>query len=352
MKLADIKHIYSAEATKITIIWTVAGFFMFLLESLFRLSFNVKEGWLVSGLAYVLPPLVFGYPFALIQTYLEVKRPFFNMTAMFLLKTLLYLVGILAVYYLVRIIICKLDAAIFIGRFFEMKFMVIWGTFLVIFLKVRHMFSHFEKKILSAWLSGEFYRPTQEERIFLFIDINNATSIAEKIGSKAYFYYLNDFRGIIESAIFKYKGEIFQYVGDEVVISWKTADGINNNNAIELFFEIQKLIKSKEKYFQGKYDFNISVKGALHIGEVTKGELGKNKRDFAFVGDVLNTTSRMYSICKREKVSLVISKELMFRFGSLDAYHPLSKGDFKLRGKDESIQVFALSAPSNMPTKV
>ena len=324
---------------------------MFLLESLFRLSFNTKEGWLFSALAYVLPPLIFGYPFAFLQIYLEIKRPYLNVKAIFLLKTVLYIVGILTVYYLVRKLICNLDTSAFIGRYFELKFMIIWGTFLLIFLKVRHMSSHFERNMISEWLSGGFYHPKQEERIFLFIDINDATSIAEKLGSKAYFHYLNDFRSIIERAVSKYKGEIFQYVGDEVIISWRTEFGIKHNNAIELFFEIDKLLKIQEALFVRKYRHAISIKGALHIGEVTKGELGKDKKDFAFVGDVLNTTSRMYSICKQEKVSLVISEELMHRFGSLVAYRPQSIGHFKLKGKNRMLQVYTLSTTDEMDIK-
>lgn len=52
----------------------------------------------------------------------------------------------------------------------------------------------------------------------MFLDLNDATTFAEKLGSKKYSSFLNDFFNDLDPAFTKTKGRVFQYVGDEVVI--------------------------------------------------------------------------------------------------------------------------------------
>ena len=60
----------------------------------------------------------------------------------------------------------------------------------------------------------------------MFLDIKSSTTIAEKLGHNSYFKLLNDFFADITDSILYNKGEIYQYVGDEVVVSWKVKNGI------------------------------------------------------------------------------------------------------------------------------
>ena len=79
----------------------------------------------------------------------------------------------------------------------------------------------FGKGIVLNYLIGRYCKPRIEDRIFMFLDLNNATTIAESIGSKMYSNLLSDFFKDIDLAITKTKGTVFQYVGDEVVVIWK-----------------------------------------------------------------------------------------------------------------------------------
>ena len=84
----------------------------------------------------------------------------------------------------------------------------------------------FEKGILVNYLIGKYHKPRIEERIFMFLDLNNATTIAESIVSTMYSNLLSDFFKDIDLAITKTKGVVFQYVGDEVVVIWKMKNGL------------------------------------------------------------------------------------------------------------------------------
>ena len=54
----------------------------------------------------------------------------------------------------------------------------------------------------------------------MFIDLKDSTPIAEKLGHKDYFRFIRDFIYFISIALIEYNGRIYQYVGDEIVVSW------------------------------------------------------------------------------------------------------------------------------------
>ena len=51
----------------------------------------------------------------------------------------------------------------------------------------------FGRGVVSNYLIGRYHKPRVENRIFMFLDLNDATAIAEKLGSKEYSSYLSDF---------------------------------------------------------------------------------------------------------------------------------------------------------------
>src|SRR5690348_4272314 len=71
-----------------------------------------------------------------------------------------------------------------------------------------------------SMLSGEYHKPKIENRIFIFLDINESTSIAEDLGHEKYFRMLRDFFSDLTLPVLANDGEIYQYVGDEVLVSW------------------------------------------------------------------------------------------------------------------------------------
>ena len=77
---------------------------------------------------------------------------------------------------------------------------------------------------LSALFTGRYRRPRIEERIFLFLDLKASTTITERLGSEKFsrllrqcFYDLNDI-------VITYGAQIYQFVGDEVVLTWLNRD--------------------------------------------------------------------------------------------------------------------------------
>ena len=199
-------------------------------------------------------------------------------------------------------------------------------------------------KGFTSFLMGKYFHPKKEERIFMFLDLRSSTSIAEKLGEVQYFNFLKEvFQHVTPSIVYS-KGEIYQYVGDEIVISWKTNKGAENANCIRCFFNIQRELAKKSEYYTNKYGIVPEFKAGLHYGYVMAGEIGIVKREIAFSGDVLNTTARIQSKCNELKVNILLSKFLLdkLKLGT-GLFMPKLMGDTFLRGKEQSMSLYTIN---------
>ena len=202
--------------------------------------------------------------------------------------------------------------------------------------------AHFGKGVLSNYLSGRYHKPSIENRILMFLDLNDATTLAEKLGSKKYSLLLADFFRDIDSAITNTKGMVFQYVGDEVVVIWKTKNGLKNNNCINAFFLATNIIEDKKEYYANKYKVIPSFKASLHLGEVTITEIGVSKREIVYHGDTMNTTSRICSSAHSLGKNILISKILYDRLDKDNDMVFEDLGVHSLKGKDEEIHIYGI----------
>ncbi len=193
------------------------------------------------------------------------------------------------------------------------------------------------------FLLGKYFQPQREERIFMFLDLRSSTAIAERLKEEKYFNFLRDCFKFSTPAILNSKGEIYQYVGDEIVISWKIENGIKHGNCINCFFEVQKALESKTEYFQEQYGEIPKFKAGIHYGFVMTGEIGIVKREIAFSGDVLNTTARIQQKCNEFGVDLLFSKKIFDKIAAtISDFKPREMGRLLLRGKEEEVSLYTV----------
>ena len=196
--------------------------------------------------------------------------------------------------------------------------------------------------ILMDFFTGRYHVPVEEERIFMFMDIISSTMIAEKIGNLNFHVFLNEFYYDITDAILLAKGEIYKYVGDEVIICWKISDKISNRRCVELFFEIIKIIDSKKGEYLDRFGFIPYCRAGIHCGPVIVGEMGDYKQEISFLGDTVNTTARIQEACKEYKTNLLVSSELLTRIDLPSDYKINKFGDTILKGKEKPMALFGI----------
>lgn len=184
-------------------------------------------------------------------------------------------------------------------------------------------------------------------RIFMFLDIKSSTAIAEDLGHIKYFELLNDFFRDIATPISANKGQIYQYVGDEVVITWNLEAGLENNHCVNCFFDIYETIEELKDHYLNKYQLTPTFKAGLHYGKVSTGTVGTLKKEIIYTGDVLNTASRIENLCNQYDVSLLLSEDLLTRLRVADHFAPQRIGEINLRGRNANITLYTLEKRIN-----
>lgn len=271
------------------------------------------------------------------------------------------LILLLVVNSLVHVIIIFISAWIFVGIFymggkfgdllanfsnlFSSYFFIglLFGLFLsILFTFYGIVGTIIGKNTLGKLFFGMYRHPLETERVFMFLDIKSSTSIAEKTGHLKFLSLVNDFYFDIAEPVRKTKGEIYKYVGDEAIVTWKTIHAIENANCIRCFFMIRDEISKRSEYYRKKYGVIPEFKAGIHGGLAVTGELGYVKREIAYMGDVLNTTARIEEACKTLDRNLLVSEFLMDRIILPTEFRSKEVGNVKLRGKETAVQLFAI----------
>ena len=225
----------------------------------------------------------------------------------------------------------------------EMLLLVIYCFIVGFFID---LFREIDKKFgpgnLWRMMKGEFYHPKEEQRIFMFLDLKNSTGIAEQLGHQKYSELIQDCFHDVSEIVVKYKADIYQYVGDEIVLTWTIKDGLEDLNCIKFFFAYKTKLQEEALVYQGKYDLVPEFKAGLEMGSVMVAEVGDLKREIAYHGDVLNTASRIQGCCNTYGRSLLISENIEQTVGNLLAEQTQLLGDIQLRGKQKNIKIYSV----------
>jgi adenylate cyclase len=192
-----------------------------------------------------------------------------------------------------------------------------------------------------SMLIGEYHKPIIQNRIFIFLDINESTTIAEILGHEKYFLMLRKFFSDITAPVLANEGQIYQYVGDEIVLSWENTPE-NKIKSLKFlrnsFYLIERLSWQYEKQFKRVPRF----KAGVHVGEVTAGFIGIIKKELIYSGDTVNTTARITSMCHDLNEKFLLSEDFMHDFHAPHGYQINEIGKMDLKGRLEPIKLYSM----------
>ncbi len=305
-----------------------------------------------ASLANILVGLIVG---ALEVVYLEKRFSNQSLSAKFFYKFLIYLTFLIFIIVLLFPVASALETGISLleadawqklGRFLiSISFLTTLfqlSVKLIVCLIYSAISENLGHHVLLNFFSGKYHQPKIEKRIFMFLDMKSSTAIAEKLGHIKYFKLLDTYYNIMSDPIINSLGEVYQYIGDEIVISWEPDKGIDQANCIKCFFDIREQLDKQQEALYREFGVEIGFKAGIHFGEVTIGEIGALKKEIVFTGDVLNTTARIQSLCNELKSDLLISgalKELLHH----THYHYSSKGEIELKGRNKKEELFSVT---------
>lgn len=225
-------------------------------------------------------------------------------------------------------------------RVWSLLFYIIMASVVFSFIKIA--IERFGQGVFFKILMGTYKNPKEEERIFMFLDLKDSTTIAERLGHHSYSQFIQDCFLDLNEVVVEYDAEIYQYVGDEAVLSWPYKKGLTNNNCVGLFFAFQQQRQSRKEYYLQKYGVYPEFKAGLHGGALMVAEVGFIKKELAYHGDVINTTARIQAECNTYNVILLLSEKLLKDLNIGSSSTSESLGSVLLKGKSEEVKIHTI----------
>ncbi|MCB1310259.1 MAG: adenylate/guanylate cyclase domain-containing protein, partial [Leptospiraceae bacterium] len=216
-----------------------------------------------------------------------------------------------------------------------------------------------QKTIMSRYFSPEIAKELtsadsnigigRRQRVaILFSDIRNFTALSEPMDPEELAAFLGEFREIMIRAIFEHRGTLDKFVGDAIMATFGTphpsADPSEDaGNALAAARAMLRNLDdyNAERQQTGKAPIQIGI--GLHAGDVFAGNIGTgNRLEYTVIGDAVNTSSRIESLCKRLDARLLVSGDLLDSLPLPSDAERMPR--VRVKGKSEPLRLFRIGA--------
>jgi adenylate cyclase len=139
-------------------------------------------------------------------------------------------------------------------------------------------------------------------------------------------------------------GEIYRYVGDEIIATWTMKLGVREAACLRCVFAIEDALAARRAHYRAEFGTEPQLRSAIHAGALVIGEMGDWKREIVMLGDTMNTAARIEDVCRAKHCDYIASAAVLERIGELPpGMRAESLGPVELPGKNAGISLFALS---------
>jgi len=164
----------------------------------------------------------------------------------------------------------------------------------------------------------------------LFSDIRDYTTLSERMTPEENFSFICSFNERIGPVIRQNNGFINQYLGDAIMAIFPSSAGDALAAAVQMQIAVQDFNKQRELNNQAPIQIGVG----MHTGPLIMGITGDHERlDATTISDTVNTASRLESLTKYYKASIIISEETLQQISAPDAFHLRHLGRVQLKGK-------------------
>ncbi len=191
--------------------------------------------------------------------------------------------------------------------------------------------------------TGRYHTPIEENRFVLFVDIAGSTTLAERLGGLGIHRFLDKTFRTLTGPVIDYRGEVLNYVGDEIIVTWPEASGAVDCRPLRCFLAMRAILEQSQARFEKEFGVTPRIRGSLHFGAVIVGEIGDIKRAITFNGDVMNTAARLEELSRNVEGGFLASHAAIDRFKSTPPVPLHNLGVQDIRGKSDGIAVVGLA---------
>jgi adenylate cyclase len=185
-------------------------------------------------------------------------------------------------------------------------------------------------RTLLNFITGRYHTPVEENRFVLFVDIAGSTGLAEQLGGIGIHRLLDHTFRLLTLSVVDYRGEVLNYVGDEVIVTWPELSGSVDCRPLRCFASMRDELTSASRQLKREF----------------VGEIGYIKRAIVFNGDVMNTAARLEELSRGVEGGFLASRAAMEQFRSALPVKVRNLGRLPIRGRADGIDVVGLDIPT------
>jgi len=215
---------------------------------------------------------------------------------------------------------------------------------------IRNIFSQYvspevvNKLIMSPTalrLGGE-----KKEITIFFSDIRSFTSLSENNPPELIVSQLNEYLDAMTLCIFKWKGTLDKYVGDEIMAIWGAPLDQDNHAklAVQCAWEQLSILKTLQQKWEKEEKPKFDIGMGINTGHVIVGNIGSSMhKDFTVIGDDVNYAARLEAITRDFSVDnhvcrFIISDATYKLVSDICTVKPL--GEISIKGKEKTYPIY------------
>ncbi|TNE97974.1 MAG: adenylate/guanylate cyclase domain-containing protein, partial [Deltaproteobacteria bacterium] len=175
----------------------------------------------------------------------------------------------------------------------------------------------------------------------LFSDIQDFTSISEKLSPTELGNYLGDYLTIVAGEVLNSEGTVDKYIGDAVMAFWGAPNEVENQ--AQKACEAALLITKKLEQFHDDHPdmpvFHTRI--GIHTDNVVVGNFGSTERlNYTVIGDGVNLASRIEGVNKFFGTQILISEDTKNLIG--EDFECRKMGEVEVKGRSKPAIIYEL----------
>ena len=178
-------------------------------------------------------------------------------------------------------------------------------------------------------LVGTYHRPVQEQKVLLFLDVNDSTALGVALGPLAIRALMRKFLADVSQPIIDFGGDIYLYKGDGLIATWNWAAAMRHKAVLSTVDAMFQAIERDRAVYERLWGRVPSFRVGIHGGAVVVSEQGDAKRSIGIYGDTINIAARMEEAAKTRNVCCIVSNVLADAIGYCDRLRPIGEETVK-----------------------
>ena len=197
-------------------------------------------------------------------------------------------------------------------------------------------------------------RQSSTQRVFsavnmalLVSDVRNFTTLSETLPADKLSILLSEWFRAVGDLLVANNGNIEKIRGDSVLAYWLAEPGGAGNEhvvgALNTAIDMRTAARDFDKQMADAYPgSNFRIGCGIHMGEAVLGNIGADaRRDYTTMGDCVNVTFRIESLCSLLNRTLLVSDDIREMAG--DVYDFEDLGMHKVKGKPKPLHIFSIA---------